>query len=738
MTKRSALQERAKTRRDLGRRATPEREHLTRDALHGLPLVSERVEREPEERLGKRASTVAFEKRVECEELAGGFAGSEAVSDRFDVELAVNRHSLSTNGAHDRVRDRAHLTDAEDEILGTPEDAIGNHRDGAPVRGTESKLALELLDRGSVRDEVAAELHLAEEPTLFERDFRLEDTERDRRDRTERKLSARGSRAEPGIAEFARLDRGDRLVFERRELAMPDFQPKLVGVSERHRLGDFTRRPRVARFGRERSGQLACEDFALDSAVAVAGKLGCVAKLERAVEREDAFEHERTIFVDVEGHHPDRSPIHGDEITAWIERVETERAKRAKDAAHITVRDLIGCERERLVCDERRTMRKEQRESHRSRAEAGGAASGKTAPCPTFGAAAESMIATRGDSFVAKRVRAKNSPERARRALEPVAKMAIGREPTRRRDRFLKEEVERIHGSDPITLHREGTIGSMRARMDPTSIFVDRGEHRLHVLDWRGSGRAIVFVHGGSAHAHWWDFVAPRFAGTHRPVALDLRGHGDSSASTEEAYRLDDYAADLVHVIDSLGLEQPILVGHSLGSFVTLRLAGLRPRGFSALVMVDGRATFGTGSLRYLKLLRMFAPAAYDSLDEAVERFSLLPRETDARADILEHVARRSFRRDGDGRWVAKFDRATFSAHHPFDFRESLADLDFPVLFVRGEHSRVLSARAAAELAALAPHGSWVEIPGAHHHVLLDRPEELAAAIARFLAENGL
>ena len=136
-----------------------------------------------------------------------------------------------------------------------------------------------------------------------------------------------------------------------------------------------------------------------------------------------------------------------------------------------------------------------------------------------------------------------------------------------------------------------------------------------------------------------------------------------------------------------------------------------------------------------MKLLRMFGATTYETLEDAIERFSLLPRENDTAPEVLEHVARLSFRQDDDGHWSPKFDRATFGAHHPFDFRASLAQIDCPVLLVRGALSRVLSARAAGELAGLCRRGRAVEVVGAHHHVLLDRPAELGAAIATFLAE---
>jgi len=217
-----------------------------------------------------------------------------------------------------------------------------------------------------------------------------------------------------------------------------------------------------------------------------------------------------------------------------------------------------------------------------------------------------------------------------------------------------------------------------------------------------------------------------------RAVALDLRGHGDSGWSAAGAYRVADYASDVGALIAALGLERPALVGHSLGSFVALRYAVDHPRALAAVAMVDGRASFGAAGSRYMRLLGMLAAVRYPSLDEAVAKFRPLPKETIASREVLAHVARHGFRLDG-GAWVAKFDRASLAGHEPFDLESRLAELECPVLFARGEHSKVLSAPAAARLARACRAGRSVEIPGCHHHVLIDRPDLLGDEIRNFL-----
>ena len=154
------------------------------------------------------------------------------------------------------------------------------------------------------------------------------------------------------------------------------------------------------------------------------------------------------------------------------------------------------------------------------------------------------------------------------------------------------------------------------------------------------------------------------------------------------------------------------MVGHSLGSFVALRYAVDNPLSLSALVVVDGRASLGPASTRYMKLLAMLAPASYATLDEAVASFRPLPLDTIATPAVLAHVARQGMRTRA-GRWTTRFDRASLGAHSAFDLRDRFGDLECPVLFVRGEHSTVISPATLARLSAACRRGQSIEIPGA-------------------------
>src|SRR5712692_7589577 len=86
------------------------------------------------------------------------------------------------------------------------------------------------------------------------------------------------------------------------------------------------------------------------------------------------------------------------------------------------------------------------------------------------------------------------------------------------------------------------------------------GRLGLHYLEWGGAGRPpLLFLHGGSAHAHWFDAVAPAFADRHHVVSLDQRGHGESEWARPAAYATEEFAGDLQGFMDALGWRQAIV-----------------------------------------------------------------------------------------------------------------------------------------------------------------------------------
>lgn len=271
--------------------------------------------------------------------------------------------------------------------------------------------------------------------------------------------------------------------------------------------------------------------------------------------------------------------------------------------------------------------------------------------------------------------------------------------------------------------------------LTPRSHFIDRNGIRLHLVEWGSErDRPLLLVHGGSAHAHWWAFVVPALAATHRVLAIDLRGHGDSAWADPPNYAIETHADDIAAVAAALDLTDLTVIGHSLGGLATLAsVRALAPR-LSGVVLVDTMGRLGAKSLRYLNALSHWPHPVYKSLEDGVRRFRLLSSANATPAPIRDYVARHALRASADGTWTLKFDRRALAIGQPIDLTERLREIDVPTLIVRGALSTHVSSRTLSELQATLRIGVTAEIAGAHHHVMLDAPDDLARALLEFLA----
>ncbi|MBI4516373.1 MAG: alpha/beta hydrolase [Deltaproteobacteria bacterium] len=271
--------------------------------------------------------------------------------------------------------------------------------------------------------------------------------------------------------------------------------------------------------------------------------------------------------------------------------------------------------------------------------------------------------------------------------------------------------------------------------MPATDHFISLNRLRLHYLDWGNPGAApLLLLHGGSAHAHWWDWFAPSAVDRFHVIALDLRGHGDSEWAQPAAYEVDDYAADVVAFIAALELRRVRLIGHSLGGTVAAIAAAAGDP--AALVLVDSRLKSGDSGLRFMQRLAQMQHPRYRTREQGIAQYRLLPGDCSAPPAILQHLAAHALCRSADGEhWTYKFDRAALAAIRPHDIAAALPQLRCPILAIRGAASPLMPPAGIAALRAAAPRLEDCEIAGAHHHVMLDRPAEFARAVNDFLAK---
>jgi len=260
------------------------------------------------------------------------------------------------------------------------------------------------------------------------------------------------------------------------------------------------------------------------------------------------------------------------------------------------------------------------------------------------------------------------------------------------------------------------------------------GELSLSFLEWGTAGRpALCFLHGGSAHAHWFDRVAPAFTDRFHVIALDQRGHGESEWAKPPAYATENFAADLLGFIDALGLGQVAVIGHSMGGHNAMAFSAWHPDRVQALVIIDSRPMIPTDRLDRLRRRGERTLRPYPSREAAAQSFRLVPRETNADPALLAHMGAAGVV-ERDGAWVYRFDPASNAERRPVDAWTLLDRITVPTLIARGELSSVLPRDMADKLRSAIRGASLVEILASYHHVTLDNPAGFVLELDRFLA----
>jgi N-formylmaleamate deformylase len=258
--------------------------------------------------------------------------------------------------------------------------------------------------------------------------------------------------------------------------------------------------------------------------------------------------------------------------------------------------------------------------------------------------------------------------------------------------------------------------------------YVERDGLRLHHLEYGEAGTPVVIVPGITSPAATWEFVSLDLARDYRVITLDIRGRGLSD-TPGAGYELADYAADVDAVIERLGLDRPVLVGHSMGARIAAAVRVLHRGVAGPVVLADppltgpGRGTYPMSLEAFMDQLR--AARSGGAPEELLRYFPTL---------TPEHLALRA-------QWLPTCDenavRESWLNFHREDFFAYLRELEPPVLFMYGADSPVVPESALPEVIKTRPDLEIARIPGAGHMIPWDNTADFLRETRGFLKRVG-
>jgi N-formylmaleamate deformylase len=245
----------------------------------------------------------------------------------------------------------------------------------------------------------------------------------------------------------------------------------------------------------------------------------------------------------------------------------------------------------------------------------------------------------------------------------------------------------------------------------------------IHYLRTGGPKPPLVLLHGLTGNGACWSPLARALEGEYDVVMPDARGHGNSSTPLV-GYRYEDYASDVVGLIDGLGLAAPVLLGHSMGGMTAAVVASQRVTAIRGVILAD--PTF---------LSPQYQREVHES--DAVEqhrRFLGLDRR-----DVLAQARVRHAHRSPEFIELVTEARlktriCTFDVLTPPnpEYHQLVSTIHVPILLIIADHG-IVSRDTAQELQRLNPRVRVEHIQNAGHAIPYDQPERFAAVVKSFL-----
>lgn len=257
----------------------------------------------------------------------------------------------------------------------------------------------------------------------------------------------------------------------------------------------------------------------------------------------------------------------------------------------------------------------------------------------------------------------------------------------------------------------------------------------FHVED-RGNGSPVVLLHGFTGNSASWSRVSDDLAEYHRVIAIDLIGHGKTSAPADPSrYAFERALDDLAEIGHQLGLARATWLGYSMGGRLALGLALRHPDQVSSLILESATPGIQDEQARLERsaadeiLARRIEEAGVEVFVADWERLPMWESQRTLPSQVLQHQRELRLRNSDTG--LANSLRGMGQGAQP-SYWDRLGEMNVPVLLVAGSLDRKFVG-IAGQIGIKIPGAELSVVPDAGHAVHLERPEEFSILVQEFL-----
>ena len=243
-----------------------------------------------------------------------------------------------------------------------------------------------------------------------------------------------------------------------------------------------------------------------------------------------------------------------------------------------------------------------------------------------------------------------------------------------------------------------------------------------------GEGKPIIILHGVFGSLDNWLTVGKKLSESFKIYLLDLRNHGDSFHDEEFTYEA--MSDDLVNFIKHEKIDNPVIIGHSMGGKVAMKFGVNHPELFDRLIIVDiAPRAYPPHHQNILKGLNSIDLKALKSRKEAEEQLASYVPEIGERQFLLKNL-----KREGENfMWKLNLPVITEKINNVGEGLEDKLATDKPTLFIRGENSDYITNKDNISIVAFFPNSEVKTVKNAGHWVHAQNPEAVIELVTEFV-----
>lgn len=245
-----------------------------------------------------------------------------------------------------------------------------------------------------------------------------------------------------------------------------------------------------------------------------------------------------------------------------------------------------------------------------------------------------------------------------------------------------------------------------------------------------GQGKPIIILHGIFGTCDNWVTVAKKLAENYRVITADLRNHGNTGHSPEMNY--DVMVEDIKELIATENIEDPYIIGHSMGGKVAMHFAGKYPEMLGKLIVIDiAPKAYTVHHQQHIDAMKSLDLQKIQSRSEADKKMAEKVAEASIRQFLLKNLYRKE---DKTFAWKLNLEAIENNLQNLSVGLPDNVEVDLPALFMRGAMSDYIKDSDAFTIKDHFPEASITTVYGAGHWIHAEKPDEFTEVVNKFLS----